>query len=110
MADTSNIWDGAAMRQRYRRELERGEAAFRQMFSTELPTNPNRQAFRDLNLAELDLRRHLAGADVFSSRETLLAELRRLIVEPVQASSPVSSVEIYLKAQKKEIEMEICNL
>src|SRR4051812_3597724 len=102
MADTSNIWDGAGMRQRYRRELERGEAAFRQMFGTELPTNPNRQAFHDLCLAELDFRRHLTEADVFSSREALMAEMQRLIVEPVQASSPVCSVELYLKCQKKE--------
>jgi hypothetical protein len=110
MADAKNMWDGAAMRQQYRRELERGETAFRQMFGSELPTHPNRQAFHDLCLAELDLRRHLLEADAFSSREALLAEMRRLLAEPFSASSPVCSSELYLNCQKKEIESEICKL
>jgi hypothetical protein len=110
MAQIQDAWDAVALRERCRQEIERGEAAFRKMFGTDLPTNPNRQAFHDLCLAELDVRRFLLKSDAFSSREALLTSMRRLIGEPVPASSPVCSTELYFKCQKQEVEMEMSKL
>jgi hypothetical protein len=63
--------------------------------------------FYVLCLAELDGVRQITRPECFQSRDVLLAELRRLMVEPTLPSRPVPDVRAYQAAQKWWLEFLI---
>ena len=111
MPTSETTWDPDAARGRCRKSVETCERFFAQRYAGKRPTTANEMAFYDLCLAEFEVRKHLLAVDCFSSREALLAELKRLLVEPVIPSSlPPCRADQYLDCQKKDIEFEIENL
>ena len=108
MPTSQTIWDSDAARARCKRSVEACERFFA---GRKRPESANGQAFFDLCLAEFEVRKHLLAADCFSSREALIAELRRLLAEPVVPSSMLPCrADQYLACQKQDIEVEIHNL
>jgi hypothetical protein len=108
MSTSETIWDADAARARCRRSVDACERFFA---GRKRPENANGQAFFDLCLAEFEVRRHLLATDCFSSREAVIAELRRLLAEPVVPSSILPCrADQYLAYQKQDIEVEIHNL
>ena len=108
MPTSATIWDAEAARARCKRSVEACERFFA---GRKRPESANGQAFFDLCLAEYEVRKHLLAVDCFSSRETLLAELRRLLTKPVAPSKMTPCrADQYLASQKQDIEVEIYNL
>ena len=102
------IWDANAVRARCRQSVEACERFFA---GRKRPESATGQAFFDLCLAEFEVRKHLLATDCFSSREALIAELRRLLTEPVVPSSMLPChADQFLACQKQDIEVEIHNL
>src|SRR5687768_2013071 len=101
MSTQTTSWNEEAARARCRKSVETCEAFFAKRYGGKRPTTPNEEAFYDLCLAEYEVRKHLLAADCFSSREVLLAELRRLLTEPVVPSSLPCRADRYLECQKK---------
>lgn len=104
------VWNEGIVRARCKKSVEACERFFAARYGDKQPTTANGQAFYDLCLAEYEVRKHLLTVDCFSSRETLIAELKRLLEEPVVPSRLPCRTDQYLDCQKKDIEMEIYNL
>ena len=107
MPTSSATWDPEAARALYRKSVEACERFFA---GRERPDTPNGQAFFDLCLAEYAVRKHLAEADCFSSREALISALRGLLIKPVEPSILPCRADQYLACQKQDIEFEIRHL
>ena len=107
----TTTWSEEAARARCRKSVEVCERFFVERYGGKRPETANGQVFYDLCLAEYEVRKHLLSVDCFSSREALVAELRRLLTEPVvPSSSPPCRADQYLDCQRKDIEAEIHNL
>lgn len=108
MPTSTVTWNPEAARALYKRSVEACERFFA---GRKRPETANGQAFFDLCLAEYEVRKHLLTVDCFSSREALVAELRRLLTEPVvPTSQPACRADQYLDSQKRDIEFEIQHL
>jgi len=69
------------------------------------------QSSFDQSLALHDVRKHLVAVDCFSSRESLVSELRRILLKPVAPSAIAPfCVDRYYAIQKKDIKETIQNL
>src|SRR5215468_137292 len=111
MPTQTTPWNSDAARALYKRSVETCERFFAKRYSNKPPTDANEMAFYDLCLAEYEVRKHLLKVDCFSSREALIAELNRLLTEPVVPSSlPACRADQFLVCQKQDIEVEIHNL
>jgi len=108
MHTSTSTWNPDVARALYQRSVEACERFFA---ARKRPDTAAGQAFFDLCLAEYEVRKHLLTVDCFSSREVLIAELRRLLSEPVAPSSqPPCRADPYLDSQKRDIEFEILHL
>ena len=111
MPTSTSTWNEEAARALYKKSVETCERFFADRYGGKRPMTANEMAFYDLCLAEYEVRKHLLTVDCFSSREALVAELRRLLSEPVVPSSLAPCrADQYLDCQKKDIEVEIHNL
>ena len=108
MSTSTTAWNPDAVRALYKRSVEACERFFA---GRKRPETAHGQAFFDLCLAEYEVRKHLLTVDCFSSRDALVAELRRLLTEPViPTSQPPCRADQYLDCQKRDVEFEIRNL
>src|SRR5262245_50456816 len=73
-------WDEEAVRAQCKKSVETCEGF---LAEHRRPDAEPGQALYDLCLAEYAVQKHLLAADCFSSREELVAELTRLLREPV---------------------------
>ncbi len=90
-------WDGAAEEKRFRESLRRAREADAELGEQLSRSSPD---FQLLSVAELDAAERIVESGCFGSREALLAELRRLIAEPVSPSRHVPSIQAYHDCQK----------
>ena len=97
---TKRVWDAAAEEKRWRSSLETAQRV--QDKFEDAPEGSS--GFILLCLAEEDAGISLLKPDVFSSRATFLAEVRRLIAEPTTPSRPVASIEGYRDCQQQWLE------
>jgi len=102
-----DAWDEEAVRSRCKKSVETCE---RFLAERRRPDAPPGEALYDLCLAEYAVQKHLLAAGCFSSRKALVAELTRLLNEPVDLPLLPCLAERYLVCQKMHIEMEISNL
>ena len=108
MPTSATNWDAEEARIHCKRSVEACERFFA---GRKRPETATGMAFFDLCLAEYEVRKHLLTVDCFSSRDALVAELRRLLSEPVvPTSKPPCLAAQYLACQKQHIELEIHNL
>ena len=94
------VWDAAVEEQQLRNATE----SARRVQDSFKVAPEGASGFVSLCLAELDAGVCLLQSDCFSSRETFLAEVRRLISEPTMPSRPVASIEGYRASQKQWLE------
>jgi hypothetical protein len=104
LANKSWDADADAEEKRWRKSIEESRPAMEQLQPKD---GKPASSFYVLCLAELDAARHFARSDCFVSRETLVGELRRLMVEPTLPSQPVPDVGAYHGAQKWWLEFVI---
>ena|SRR2546425_3286274 len=94
---TADPWDSAAEEKRFRDSLEQAHRAQNDFGKQLAKSSPD---FHLLCVAELDAGSQLVESGCFSTREALVAELRRLIAEPTVPSGPVPSLQAYRDSQK----------
>ena len=104
MPSPATTWDAEAARALYKKSVEVCERFFAER---KRPESASGQAFYDLCLAEYAVRKHLAEADCFSSRDALISALRQLLVKPVEPPILPCRADQYLACQRQDIEFEI---
>lgn len=104
MPTSSATWDPEAARALYRKSVEACERFFAER---KRPESANGQAFFDLCLAEYAVRKHLADADCFSSRDALISALGQLLAKPVEPPILPCRADQYLACQRQDVEFEI---
>lgn len=90
-------WDAAAEEKRFRESLRRAREADAELGEQLSRSSPN---FQLLSVAEIDATEQILESGCFASPDALLAELRRLIAEPVPPSRHVPSIQAYRDSQK----------
>ena len=100
----TTTWNPEAARAIYKKSVEVCERFFAER---KRPESASGQAFYDLCLAEYAVRKHLAEADCFSSRDTLISALKQLLVKPVEPPILPCRADQYLACQRQDIEFEI---
>ncbi len=90
-------WDPVAEEKRWVTDLD-GARRFQERLDKQ--ASGPLWGFGLLCLAELDAGSRLLASNCFATRDTFIAEIRRLVGEPTEPSRPVVSLEAYRDAQK----------
>ena len=90
-------WDGVEEEKRLRKSLQKAKLNHAEQADERLKISLRCYL---VHLADMDLVSHLVQSECFSTRETFLGELRRLMVEPTAPSIMVPSLEEYREAQR----------
>jgi hypothetical protein len=94
--EQSASWDPVAEEKKWGAGTDRARQ-FQERFDQQAPGPLS--GFLLLCVAELDAGSRLISSRCFASRDSFLAEIRRLIAEPTAPSRPVASMDAYRDAQ-----------